>query len=274
MNCNQQDGMSPLFSLLLYFEVGREMDKRLLTNQIGLRSTAGCRANKSFSKSVNRLADWIVDWFPIADSWDLETLCGRLFVVSFQEGWNMMKSFPLFASIPGNEQYISFICVGSCVVFFFGLFWRKAKRSRILMSTIAKTTPTRSGCLGVLPLRRPKVSSKASQSPQSLIIAIAERLGNSFNNGHIYDANKPSNTNFSYSFLFAISKTQDIDSARKRISGRGWTNIPFVASVTNISGVMNGANSRIMDRLFMDYDHSYDVVGMSVSGSSLFYFTD
>ncbi len=201
------------------------MDKRLLTNQIGLRSTACRRTNKSFSKSAKCLADWIVDWFLIASSWDLETssldedglLCGRLFVVSFQEGWNMIKSFPLFASIPGNEQYISFICVGSCVVFFFGLFWRKAKRSRILMSTIAKTTPTRSRCLGVLPLRQPKVSSKASQSLQPPIIAIAERLGNSFNNGHIYDANNLSNTNFSYSFLFAISKTQDIDSIRKRI---------------------------------------------------------
>ena len=217
--------LSFLFSPLLYFEVGREMDKRLLTNQIGLRSTAGCRANKSFSKSINPIADWIVDWFPIADSWDLETssldedglLCYRLFVVSFQEGWNMIKIFPSVASILGNEQYISFICVGSCVVFFFGLFWRKAKRSCVLMFTIAKTTPTRSGCLAVLLLRQPKVSSKASQSPQPPIIAIAERLGNSFNNGHIYDANNLSNTNFSYSFLFAISKTQDIDSIRKRI---------------------------------------------------------
>ena len=114
------------------------------------------------------------------------------------------------------------------------------------MSTIAKTTPTRSGCLGVLPLRRPKVSSKASQSPRPPIIAIAERLGNFFNNGHIYDANKLSNTNFSYSFLFAISKARDIDSARKRILSGGRTTVTFAASATNISGVVNGDNSRTM----------------------------
>lgn len=39
------------------------MGKRLLTNHIILRSTAGRRANQSFSKGVHRLAD----------SWDLET---------------------------------------------------------------------------------------------------------------------------------------------------------------------------------------------------------
>ncbi len=89
-----------------------------------------------------------------------------------------------------------------------------------------------------------------------------------------YDANKLSNTNFSHSFLFAIYKIKDIDSIRRRISGRGRTTVTFAASATNISTVMNGANSRIMDRLFMDDDHSYDAIGTSVSGSSLFYFTD
>ena len=49
------------------------MGKRLLTSQIALRSIAGRRANKSFSKSRNRIADSIVDWFAIIDSWELET---------------------------------------------------------------------------------------------------------------------------------------------------------------------------------------------------------
>ena len=52
-----------LFSLLLRFEAGREIGKRRLTNHIILRSTAGRQMNQTFSKSVNRIADWIVDWF-------------------------------------------------------------------------------------------------------------------------------------------------------------------------------------------------------------------
>ena len=41
---------------------------------------------------------------------------------------------------------------------FWGLTRDGQETTSVLMSTIAEATPTRSGCLGVLPLRRSKVS--------------------------------------------------------------------------------------------------------------------
>ena len=77
--------------------------------------------------------------------WDF--LCGRLLAISYPGKAEHDKDLPIVCvktRATSSKQSVSFICVGSCVVFFFGLFWRKAKGSCVLMSTIAETTPTRS----------------------------------------------------------------------------------------------------------------------------------
>ena len=84
------------------------MDKRRLTSHIILRSTAGRLANQSFSKSINPIADWIVDWFPIADSWDLETR-------SFDEDGLPLRSF-IRCFIPRRMEHdegIPIVCVNT-----------------------------------------------------------------------------------------------------------------------------------------------------------------
>ncbi len=88
--------------------------------------------------------------------------------------------------------------------------------------------------------------------------------------GNIYDANSPSNVNFSLSSLFASSNTKDIKSVAARIPSGGKTNITFAASATNTPTITIG--SRTISHLFMDDNSSEDDIGIRVSGSSSFSF--
>ena len=91
------------------------------------------------------------------------------------------------------------------------------------------------------------------------------------NNGNIYDANQPSNTNFSLSPLFSSANTIDIDSIRKRIPGGGRTNITFAANATNTPTITIGSGNRTISHIFMDEDSTLDEMGIRVSGSNLNY---
>ena len=94
------------------------------------------------------------------------------------------------------------------------------------------------------------------------------------NNGNIYNANSPNNSQLSLSPLFSSSNTDDIASVRARIPGGGRTNITFAASATNTPTITIGSTSRTISRLFMDEDTgAYDDVGIRVSGSDLSYST-
>ena len=89
--------------------------------------------------------------------------------------------------------------------------------------------------------------------------------------GNIFDANKPSDTNFQLSSLFASSNTNDIDSVRARIPGGGRTNITFAASATNTPTITIGSGNRTISHLFLDDDSIADDMGIRVSGSALSY---
>ena len=175
----------------------------------------------------------------------------------------MMKRFPSFTSKLGQRaQAISFF--QRC----FLLFFLSNKANPLWAFSGSFTTATQS-VLQSIPISA--ISNHCHSREAWQLTSFPA------NNGHIYDANKLSNTNFPHSFLFAISKTKDIDSIRKGILDGGITNanVNFAVSVANAPMIIiASANSRTMDPLFMDDDNPYDVVEMSVSGSSLFYFTN
>ncbi len=89
--------------------------------------------------------------------------------------------------------------------------------------------------------------------------------------GNIFNANKPSDTNFQLSSLFASSNTNDIASVRARIPGGGRTNITFAASATNTPTITIGSGNRTISYLFFDDDSISDDMGIRVSGSALSY---
>ena len=92
------------------------------------------------------------------------------------------------------------------------------------------------------------------------------------NSGNIYDANKPSDVNFSLSPLFSSANTADINSVLSRIPGGGKTDITFAASATNTPTITIGSASRTISHLFLDEDSgAADDFGIRVSGSNLSY---
>ncbi len=91
------------------------------------------------------------------------------------------------------------------------------------------------------------------------------------NGGNIFDANKPSDVNFSLSPLFSSSNTDDIASVRARIPGGGKTNITFAASATNTPTITTGNGSRTIANLWMTDNGNQDSFGIRVSGSALSY---
>ena len=92
------------------------------------------------------------------------------------------------------------------------------------------------------------------------------------NNGNIYNANKPSDTNFQLSPLFSSSNIEDIHSVSNRIPGGVSTNTIFVASATNTPTITIGSGSRTISHLWLDDDTpSGDDMGIRVSGSNLSY---
>ena len=91
--------------------------------------------------------------------------------------------------------------------------------------------------------------------------------------GNIFDANKPSDTNFQPSSLFAKSNTNDIESIQKRIPGGDRTQA-FAANATNATNtptITIGSGSRTISHLFFDDDSIADDMGIRVSGSALSY---
>ncbi len=94
------------------------------------------------------------------------------------------------------------------------------------------------------------------------------QISTSDNNGNIFDANKPSDTNFQLSPLFSSSSTDDIAAVRASIPGGSLTNL-FAASATNTPTITIGSGSRTISHLFLDEDSGgADDMGIRVSGSS------
>ena len=94
------------------------------------------------------------------------------------------------------------------------------------------------------------------------------QINTSDNNGNIFDANKPSDTNFQLSPLFSSANTNDINSILSRIPGGGKTNITFAANATNTPTITIGSVSRTISHLFLDDDDSLgDDLGIRASGS-------
>ena len=91
-----------------------------------------------------------------------------------------------------------------------------------------------------------------------------------FNNGNIFDANKPDDANFQLSPLFGSTNAVDIESIRKRIPGGARTNL-FASSATNTPTVTIGSGSRTISHLFMDDDSLADDLGIRVASSRLSY---
>ena len=96
------------------------------------------------------------------------------------------------------------------------------------------------------------------------------QIATSDNSGNIFDANKPSDSNFQLSSLFASANTNDIGSVRARIPG-GKTNITFAANATNTPTITIGSGSRTISHLFLDDDNTSDDLGIRVSGSNFSY---
>ncbi len=94
------------------------------------------------------------------------------------------------------------------------------------------------------------------------------QISTSDNNGNIFDANKPSDTNFQLSPLFSSSSNPtDIASVRARIPGGGRTNITFAATATNTPSIPSV--NRTISHLFLDEDSGgADDMGIRVSGSA------
>ena len=91
------------------------------------------------------------------------------------------------------------------------------------------------------------------------------------NNGNIFDANKPQDTNFQLSPLLSSTNTIDIASVRARIPGGGRTNITFAASATNTPTLTVGSASGTISHLNLDEDSTgfnahFDDFGIRSSG--------
>ena len=89
--------------------------------------------------------------------------------------------------------------------------------------------------------------------------------------GNIFDANKPSDTNFQLSPLFSSSNTDDIESVRVRTAGVWGAGSPFANNATNTPTITIGSGSRTISHLFLDDDPTGDDMGIRVSGSNLSY---
>ena len=97
-------------------------------------------------------------------------------------------------------------------------------------------------------------------------------ISSSSNGGNIYDANKPSDTNFSLSPLFSSSNAKDIASVNARIPGGGKTDITFAASATNTPTITIAGFPQTIARLWMDEDSgSSDNFGIRITGIYLTY---
>ena len=98
------------------------------------------------------------------------------------------------------------------------------------------------------------------------------QIATSDNSGNIFDANKPSDVNFSLSPLFSSSNIKDIHSVSNRIPGGVSTNTIFAASATNTPTLTIGSANRTISHLYLDENSGNpDNMGIRVSGSNFSY---
>ena len=86
--------------------------------------------------------------------------------------------------------------------------------------------------------------------------------------GNIFDANKPSDVNFSLSPLFSSTNNPtDIESVRVRTAGVWGAGSPFANNATNTPTITIGSGSRTISHLFLDDDTTGDDMGIRASSS-------